>query len=149
MTGSTANGSDRADADRGRDRGRDQDQGRRPSLQMASRVTGLVTSVMDLHVRIALREADREKRRLIAGLVLLMGGLTTLMLALVAGELALLLWCHQSLAWSWIHSALALAAFNLVLTGLMLRIGGLLTKGPYLPETMAGLTKTTRALVGR
>jgi len=25
----------------------------------------------------------------------------------------------------------------------------LMTKGPYLPETLAGLTKTTRALVGR
>jgi len=31
----------------------------------------------------------------------------------------------------------------------LLRLGGQLTKGPYLPETMAGLTKTTRALVGR
>ncbi|MEY4431008.1 MAG: hypothetical protein RLZZ533_944, partial [Cyanobacteriota bacterium] len=26
---------------------------------------------------------------------------------------------------------------------------GWLTRGPYLPETMAGLTKTTRALLGR
>ena len=68
-------------------------------LQAASRVTGLVTSVMDLHVRIALQEADREKRRLISGAVLLMGGLATLLLALIAAELALVLWLHLGLGW--------------------------------------------------
>ncbi|MFZ9270713.1 MAG: phage holin family protein, partial [Prochlorococcaceae cyanobacterium] len=30
----------------------------------AARVGALMTSVMDLHVRMALQEADREKRRL-------------------------------------------------------------------------------------
>jgi hypothetical protein len=44
---------------------------------------------------------------------------------------------------------LLLAGLNLLLTGLFLRVGGQMTKGPYLPETMAGLTKTTRALLGR
>lgn len=118
-------------------------------LQAASRLSGLVGSVMDLHVRIALKEADREKRRLIGGVVVLLGGLSALALAWIAAELALLLWFHQVLAWSWIQAALALAALNLVLSGLLLRLGGLLTRGPYLPETLAGLTKTTRALLGR
>ena len=41
----------------------------------AGRVTALAASVMDLHVRIALQEVDREKRRLISGgLFLAMGG---------------------------------------------------------------------------
>ncbi|MFM8258299.1 MAG: phage holin family protein [Vulcanococcus sp.] len=118
-------------------------------LQAASRVTGLVSSVMDLHVRIALQEADREKRRLIGGAVLLAGGLVTLLLALIAAEVALLLWLHLERGWIWTHAALLLAALNLLLTGLFLRIGGQMTKGPYLPDTMAGLTKTTRALLGR
>ena len=118
-------------------------------LQAASRVTGLVSSVMDLHVRSALQEADREKRRLIGGAVLLAGGLVTLLLALIAAEVALLLWLHLDRGWLWTHAALLLAALNLVLTGLSLRIGGQMTKGPYLPDTMAGLTKTTRALLGR
>ena len=39
----------------------------------AGRVTALVTSVMDLHVRIALQEVDHEKRRLVSGGVLLAG----------------------------------------------------------------------------
>jgi uncharacterized membrane protein YqjE len=118
-------------------------------LEAASRITGLVTSVMDLHVRIALQEADREKRRLISGALLLSGGLVMMLLALIGAQLALLLWLHQGLGWSWIHSALALAALNLVLAGVFLRVGGQLTKGPYLPQTAAGLSKTTRALLGR
>ena len=118
-------------------------------LEAASRVTGLVTSVVDLHVRIALKEVDREKRRLIIGAVLLGGGLAALLAALLAGELAVLLWLVLVKGWTWISAVLAFAVFNLVLSGVLLRIGGQLTKGPYLPETMAGLTKTTRAIVGR
>jgi hypothetical protein len=37
----------------------------------------------------------------------------------------------------------------LVLAGIFLRLGGRLTQGPYLPETTAGITKTTKALLGR
>lgn len=137
MTESSGNGNGREERRRGL------------PLEAASRVTGLVTSVMDLHVRIALKEADREKRRLIAGLVLLGGGLATLLLALVAGEVALAVWLVTLKGWGWIQAALGLVVLNLLVAGVMLRIGGQLTKGPYLPETMAGLTKTTRALVGR
>jgi Putative Actinobacterial Holin-X, holin superfamily III len=138
MSSSNGNGSDRRD-----------DRRRGLPLQAASRVTGLVSSVMDLHVRIALQEADREKRRLIGGAVLLAGGLVTLLLALIAAQAALLLWLHLERGWLWTHAALLLVALNLLLTGLFLRVGGQMTKGPYLPETMAGLTKTTRALLGR
>ena len=113
------------------------------------RVGSRMTSVMDLHVRIALQEADREKRRLISGALLLSGGLVMLLLALIGAQVALLLWLHQGLGWSWIHSALAVSGLNLVVAGVFLRVGGQLTKGPYLPQTAAGLSKTTRALFGR
>jgi len=117
--------------------------------QAAGRVAALVGSVMDLHVRIALQEADREKRRLISGLVLLAAGLGLVTLALVAAEVALLLWIKDSQGLGWIQACLAVGAIDLVLAGLVLRIGGQLTKGPYLPQTTAGITKTTRALLGR
>ena len=139
MSSSNGNGGDRRDGSR---------RAGLP-LQAASRVTGLVSSVMDLHVRIALQEADREKRRLIGGVVLLVGGLVTLLLALIGAELALLLWFHLDRGWPWIQASLVLAGINLLLTGLFLRVGGQMTRGPYLPETMAGLTKTTKALLGR
>ncbi len=38
---------------------------------------------------------------------------------------------------------------NLVLAGISLRIGGYLAKGPYLPETLEGIAKTTKAVLGK
>jgi len=115
----------------------------------AGRVGALMTSVMDLHVRMALQEVDREKRRLIGGVLFVSGALGLLTLALIAAELALLLWLHQAQGLSWITAALVLAAFDLVLAGVFLRVGGQLLKGPYLPQTTAGITKTARAVLGR
>jgi uncharacterized membrane protein YqjE len=115
----------------------------------AGRVGALMTSVMDLHVRMALQEADREKRRLISGALFVSGALALLTLALIAAELALLLWLHQVQGLSWMVSALVLAGLDLVLAGVFVRVGGRLLKGPYLPQTTAGISKTTRALLGR
>jgi len=115
----------------------------------AGRLAGLLSSVVDLHVRIALREVDRERRRLISGALLIGGGLTLVLLALIAAEAALLLWFHQGLGWSWIQAVLALASGDLVLAGVFLRVGGAMLQGPYLPDTVGGLTKTARALLGR
>ena len=83
----------------------------------AARVTALAASVMDLHVRIALQEVDREKRRLISGGLFLAIGGTAMFLALLAG--------------------------------ISLRIGGQVLKGPFLPQTLEGLMKTVRAVMGR
>ena len=44
---------------------------------------------------------------------------------------------------------LAMAVLDVVLAGVSLRIGGQLAKGPYLPQTLEGLSKTTRAVLGR
>ena len=62
----------------------------------AARMTALAASVMDLHVRIALQEVDREKRRLISGGLFLAIGGTAMFLALLAAETAGLLWLQQT-----------------------------------------------------
>ena len=122
-------------------------QGRGPG--MAGRVTALAASVMDLHVRIALQEMDREKRRLIGGgLFLILGGVLTL-LALVALQAALVVWLVQGQGWQLGQALLAVAALDLTVAGASLRLGGQLTKGPYLPQTIEGLNRTSRALLGR
>ena len=118
-------------------------------LGAAARMTALAASVMDLHVRIALQEVDREKRRLISGgLFLAMGG-TSMFLALLAAEVAGLLWLQQTWSLSLIQSLLVLSLINLVGAGISLRIGGQVLKGPFLPQTLEGLMKTVRALLGR
>ena len=112
-------------------------------------MTALAASVMDLHVRIALQEVDREKRRLISGgLFLAMGG-TAMFMALLAAEAAGLLWLQQTWSLSLIQSLLVLSLINLVGAGISLRIGGQVLKGPFLPQTLEGLMKTVRALLGR
>ena len=118
-------------------------------LGAAARVTALAGSVMDLHVRIALQEVDREKRRLISGgLFLAMGG-TLMLLALIAAEVALLVWALEAWGWSLVQGLVVLAIADVVVAGISLRIGGQLTKGPYLPQTLDGLSRTTKAVLGR
>ena len=114
-----------------------------------ARVTAIAASVMDLHVRIALQEVDREKRRLISGGVFLAMGGTLMLLALLAVEVALVLWMQEDWGWSLMKGLLAMAVLDVVLAGVSLRIGGQLAKGPYLPQTLEGLSKTTRAVLGR
>ena len=114
-----------------------------------ARVTAIAASVMDLHVRIALQEVDREKRRLISGGVFLAMGGTLMLLALLAVEVALVLWMQEVWGWSLMKGLLAMAVLDVVLAGVSLRIGGQLAKGPYLPQTLEGLSKTTRAVRGR
>ena len=115
----------------------------------AARVTALAASVMDLHVRMALQEVDREKRRLISGGLFLAIGGTSMLLAVLAAEVALVLWIQQQWSLSVIQALLALATTNLVLAGLSLRVGGQILKAPFLPQTLEGLSRTVRALLGR
>ena len=118
-------------------------------LGAAARITALAASVMDLHVRMALQEVDREKRRLISGGLFLAIGGTSMLLALLAGEVALLLWIQQTWRLSLCQALLARARANLVLAGISLRIGGQVLKGPFLPQTLEGVMKTVRAVMGR
>jgi len=122
---------------------------RKKGLGAAARVTALASSVMDLHVRIALQEMDREKRRLISGVIFLATGGVLMLFALLGSELILGLWIRDMLSLNYKSTVLILVFINLVLAGMSLRIGGHLAKGPYLPETLEGITKTTKAVLGK
>ena len=115
----------------------------------AARVTALASSVMDLHVRIALQEMDREKRRLISGVLFLATGGVLMLLALLGAELILGYWLRDFLAIDNKSTIAILVFINLALAGMSLRLGGYLAKGPYLPETLEGLAKTTKAVLGK
>ena len=60
-------------------------------LGAAARITALASSVMDLHVRIALQEMDREKRRLISGGIFLATGGVLMLFALLTIEIILVM----------------------------------------------------------
>ena len=122
---------------------------RKKGIGAAARVTALASSVMDLHVRIALQEMDREKRRLISGVIFLATGGVLMLLALIGSELFLGYWLRDLLEIDNKSTILILVLINLALAGMSLRIGGYLAKGPYLPETLDGIAKTTRAVLGK
>ena len=122
---------------------------RKKGIGAAARVTALASSVMDLHVRIALQEMDKEKRRLISGVIFLATGGVLMLFALVGSELILGYWLRDLLAIDNKSTILNLVFLNLLLAGMSLRIGGYLAKGPYLPETLEGIAKTTRAVLGK
>ena len=122
---------------------------RKKGIGAAARVTALASSVMDLHVRIALQEMDREKRRLISGVIFLATGGVLMLFALVGSELILGYWLRDLLEIDNKSTILILVLINLFLAGISLRIGGYLAKGPYLPETLEGIAKTTKAVLGK
>ena len=118
-------------------------------LRAAARVTAMAASLMDLHVRIALQEVDREKRRLISGGLFLAIGGTSMLFACVMAEVALVLWIQSTWSLSLQLALMVLAGVNLVLAGISLRIGGSVLKGPVLPQTLEGFSRTVRAVMGR
>jgi len=119
------------------------------NLGAAARITALASSIMDLHVRIALKEVNREKRRLISGGIFLAIGGILMLFTLLALQIILIIWMKSNLNWNIETTLLALALINTTLAGISFRLGGYLTKGPYLPETFEGISKSTKAVLGK
>ena len=115
----------------------------------ASRISAIASSVMDLHVRIALQEVDREKRRLISGGIFIAMGGILLFLVLICIHIICYLSLRQINNWNPEYNLLLLIFIDLMLSGLCLKLGGKLAKGPYLPQTLEGLGKTTKAVLGK
>ena len=115
----------------------------------ASRISAIASSVMDLHVKIALQEVDREKRRLISGGIFLAIGGTLLFLVLICIHIILYIVLKNYNNWNIEYNLLLIILIDLFLAGLSLKLGGKLAKGPYLPQTLEGLGKTTKAVLGK
>ena len=115
----------------------------------ASRLSAIASSIMDLHVRIALQEVDREKRRLISGTIFLAIGAVLLLIVLMIIHLIGYLILENMNDWKIEYNLLIILLADLFLAGLSLKLGGKLAKGPYLPQTIEGLGKTTKAVLGK
>ena len=115
----------------------------------ASRISSIASSVMDLHVKIALQEVDREKRRLISGGIFLTIGMTLLLIVLICIHIIFYLLLENYNNWKAEYNLLLIISIDLFIGGLSLKLGGKLAKGPYLPQTLEGLGKTTKAVLGK
>ena len=115
----------------------------------ASRLSAIASSVMDLHVRIALQEVDREKRRIISGGIFIAIGAILLLLVLIFIHIIFYLYLKNFNGWKIEYNLLLIIFIDLFLAGLSLKLGGKLAKGPYLPQTLEGIGKTTKAVLGK
>ena len=115
----------------------------------ASRLSAIASSIMDLHVRIALQEVDREKRRLISGGIFIAIGAILLFIVLMALHLIVYLTLEELNGWKTEYNLFMIILVDLLLAGFSLKLGGKLAKGPYLPQTLEGLGKTTKAVLGK
>ena len=115
----------------------------------ASRLSAIASSVMDLHVRIALQEVDREKRRLISGGIFITIGAILLLIVLISVHLISYLFLDKFNTFEPQYNLLLIIVIDLFLAGISLKLGGKLVKGPYLPQTLEGLGKTTKAVLGK
>jgi len=115
----------------------------------ASRLSAIASSIMDLHVRIALQEVDREKRRLISGGIFIAIGAVLLFIVLMIMHFIGYLILEKMNDWKIEYNLLIIILVDLFLAGLSLKLGGKLAKGPYLPQTIEGLGKTTKAVLGK
>ena len=115
----------------------------------ASRISAIASSVMDLHVRIALQEVDREKRRLISGGIFIAIGGILLLVVLICIQIISYLALNKFNNWSPEYNLILIIFVDLFFAGLSLKLGGQLAKGPYLPQTLEGLGKTTKAVLGK
>jgi len=113
------------------------------------RMALLLASLLDVHMRMALQEVSRERRRLIGGVLLVGMGLGLLATSFLLASGALLVWLVRGLGWDPVPALLVMGVVDLFLAGILLRVGVLLLRGPYLVKTRAGLTKATRLIVGR
>jgi len=118
-------------------------------VSAASRLSAIASSVMDLHVRIALQEVDREKRRLISGGIFIAIGAILLLMVLGIVHVICYLLLNEFNSWEPQYNLLLIIILDLFLAGLSLKLGGRLVKGPYLPQTIEGLGKTTKAVLGK
>ena len=72
-----------------------------------------------------------------------------MLFALLGMEVILVIWMRKTYSWDLEWILLIVSVFDLALAGLSFRIGGHLAKGPYLPETLEGLSRTTKAVLGK
>ncbi len=118
-------------------------------VNTASRLSAIASSIMDLHVKIALQEVDREKRRLISGFIFIAIGAILMLLVLISIHLIGYLFLDKFNEWEIGFNLLLIMAIDLFFAGICLKLGGHLSKGPYLPQTFEGLGKTTKAVLGK
>lgn len=116
-----------------------------PESALTSRVARVASSLVQIHVEVAKREADRDKSRLVRAAVLAAGGIVLLGLVLVALDAALVVALHDRAGLGWAPSLLAVAGIDAALAAMFFVAASRLAKEPIMPETRGLVQRTIAA----
>lgn len=105
----------------------------------------LVAMLVDMHIDIAQREATREQRRITKASVLVGIGVTLITTGFVLIQVLLVL-LALSAGQNWLLVILGLIGFDLLVGGFLAAVGAKKLRGPYMPETVGQLSRTTAIL---
>jgi len=111
-------------------------------LKMAKVAGGLI----DVHVEIAKREVDRDRKRLTNAAVGILVGTLFLAMTIVLLEGVAVVAVHDRAHLDWALSFLLVAGVNAVVGGLLVYVASRRMKAPVLPETRSLVKKTFAAL---
>lgn len=106
----------------------------------------MVTRLVDMHLEMAQREAIQEQQRVIGAAIVLSIGATLMTTGFVLVQVFAVLFLYNRNQY-WLEVCLGLIGFDLFVGGLLAFSGMRQLRGPYMPETMAQLTKTTSMLL--
>src|SRR6478736_697633 len=99
------------------------------------RIARVATGLLDVHVEIAKREVDRDKKRLAGAAATIAVGAVMLFMVALLLEGAALVALQKRMNLDWPLAFLALAGANAVVGGLLLYTASRRFKAPVLPET--------------
>lgn len=116
------------------------------SIGFATRAVRVASGLVKVHLEFAKREADRDKQRVISGVVTAIVGGILLALALVLLDVFAVVLVHAEtpLALHW--AILSVAGGNVLLGGLLVLVGSRSLKKPVMPETRDLVQKTFAAM---
>ncbi|MBE9227201.1 phage holin family protein [Phormidium sp. LEGE 05292] len=112
----------------------------------ANRLIRIATVLVDMHLDIAMREAEKEKKRLIGGLIMLAIGVGLMTLVGLLAH-AIAIWFIYTLTKSWINAILILTAIDFFVGSIFLVAASRKLSGPYMVQTQARVARTTAKLM--
>jgi uncharacterized membrane protein YqjE len=109
------------------------------------RLLRLVTVLVDMHMDIAIQEANYEKRRLIGGFVMLGIGIGLFTLGGILLQVLGVFILHWA-GLNWIASLLIVAAVDFLIGGIFAAAASRRLKGPVMVQTQARLARSAAML---
>lgn len=119
-----------------------------PGRSTSSRFMRVASSLLQVHVQIAQREAAQDQARVVRGIVLLAVGGICLVTVLLLAQVVTLIALHELAGLRWLMAALAVAGGDLVVGLLLLLLGSRQLRTPVMPQTRALVRRTLTALTG-